>query len=80
MTLNCTECERLWLLHSEALRVHIKIVWLCHQASNHRDRIGLDSLKPSERSAASVRRAARVAATAHEATHHVRKANGHAQK
>ena len=65
----CSECERLWRVHSDAVRAHTAVVYRCHQARINGDLTAQESIKPIEQLAAGARRRTRKAAIDHEGTH-----------
>lgn len=65
----CSECARLWRVHSDAVRAHTAVVYRCHQARIRNDLVAQESLRPIEQLAAGARRRTRQAALDHAGTH-----------
>ena len=66
----CAECDRLWLVNAQAVRVHTMILWREYRAKNVGQESSAFSLGPLRRDAEARRRLTRKAFDFHNAARH----------
>ena len=70
MPSSCTECERLWQINADAVRVHTIIVWREYQAKSMGSASAAITFWPLCHVAEEARRSARKAFEIHSASRH----------